>query len=331
VETVEEIKCPPEAAYVGDEERVRQILVNLLSNAVKFTPAGGQVSVRCLGPAQVPAGEGPGAPGPWIRIEVADTGIGIAEEDHERIFEPFVQVDDSHTRAQGGTGLGLTISRTFARLMKGDLTVTQRPGGGSVFTLWLPAATGAADETPYRERDVSAADAAPSAAHGLGEVGRLMEERVEDLVLRFVDAMRTDPGLPRATGMERALLEDHYATLVLEIAKAMVMLDRGGADPEHVRDGDSIRVTIARLHGRQRARLGWSADEVRCEHEVLRRVLADFLRGDAEREVGDVADLGMALGVATRLLERAERLSLEALAHTTDRAPAAADTTPAEV
>jgi hypothetical protein len=161
-------------------------------------------------------------------------------------------------------------------------------------------------------------------------VGRLIEERVDELVLRFVDEIRADPSVPSAHGLDRALLEDHYATMLLEIAKAIVMLDRGAGDPEHVRDGDSIRVTIARLHGRQRARLGWEESEVRREHEVLRRVVSDFLRGPGEREAGGEADLGMALSVANRLLERAERLSLEALANTTDRAPSVAGTTQAE-
>ncbi|HET7230821.1 MAG TPA: ATP-binding protein [Longimicrobium sp.] len=320
VETVEEARCPPDAAYLGDEDRVRQIVVNLLSNAVKFTPAGGRVAVRCLGPAAVDGGAPPGD-GPWIRIEVSDTGIGIAQEDRERIFHPFVQVDDSHTRAQGGTGLGLTISRTFARLMHGDLTVAERPGGGSVFTLWLPAAEAAAQAEPPTRVDDEAAghsaagavDISPSAAHGLASVGRLIEERVEELVSAFLEELRAEPAIPYAGELERALLEDHHATLVLEIATAMVMLDRGGTDPEHVRDGDSIRQTIARLHGRQRARLGWTADEVRREHDVLRRVFAEFLRGPGEAHAGGQADLGVAIAVASRLLDRAERLSVESL------------------
>jgi signal transduction histidine kinase len=316
VETTEEVRCEPHAAYLGDEDRVRQILVNLLSNAVKFTPAGGCVVVRCLGAAEAARGDGPGAPGPWIRIDVCDTGVGIAEEDRERIFDPFVQVDASHTRAQGGTGLGLSISRTFARLMRGDLTVAGREGGGSVFTLWLPAAApvGAAEQP---EDAAAALEVPPPRVHGLASVGRLVEECVEELMAKFLDAARGDPALPDAAGLDRALLEDHFATLVLEIAKAMVMLDEGGGDPEHLRDGDSIQQTISRLHGRQRARLGWSAAELHREHELLRRVVADFVRGPAETRAED-ADVGMALGVATRLLERAERLSAESHARTVE-------------
>jgi hypothetical protein len=323
VEAVEEERCGPGTAYIGDEDRVRQILVNLLSNAVKFTPAGGRVSVRCQGTAEPAPGDGPGAAGPWVRIDVSDTGIGIAEEDRERIFDPFVQVDGSHTRAQGGTGLGLSISRTFARLMRGDLTVAAREGGGSVFTLWLPAA-GAGAEPADTGDEADAPVPPPPRVPGLAGVGRLMEECVDELVVRFLDAARADPALPDATELERALLEDHFATLVLEVATAMVMLDEGREDPEHVRDGDSIRQTISRLHGRQRARLGWSAAEVRREHELLRRVVADFVRGPAEARL-ESADVGTALGVATRLLETAERTSTESYTRTLDLAGAAGE------
>jgi signal transduction histidine kinase len=76
----------------------------------------------------------------WACIEVEDTGVGIAARDIERVFDAFVQVDDGYTRAHGGTGLGLTISRGLARKMGGDLTVSSVPGKGSRFSLWLPVA-----------------------------------------------------------------------------------------------------------------------------------------------------------------------------------------------
>ncbi|HST61760.1 MAG TPA: ATP-binding protein, partial [Longimicrobium sp.] len=134
---LERRSCNADALYLGDPDRVRQILVNLLSNAVKFTGEGGRITLRCL---TVDAADAPGA-GPWISVEVEDTGMGIAPEHLGRVFEPFLQVDDKHTRREGGTGLGLTISRKLARLMGGDLTVKSRPGEGSSFTLLLPAGT----------------------------------------------------------------------------------------------------------------------------------------------------------------------------------------------
>jgi signal transduction histidine kinase len=125
----------PSAEYVGDPQRVQQILTNLLSNAVKFTPAGGSVSMHCANGAPDPKHHG----GEWTGISVLDTGVGIATDDLERIFQPFVQVDNGYKRAHGGTGLGLTISRSLAQMMGGEISVESTPGKGSRFTLWLPA------------------------------------------------------------------------------------------------------------------------------------------------------------------------------------------------
>ena len=130
--------CPPGVLYLGDEDRVRQILVNLLSNALKFTDRGGHISVRCHRIEDADPTAGATGASPWIVIEVEDTGIGIATEQLDRVFDPFVQIDDRNTRKEGGTGLGLTISRKLARLMGGNLTARSRLGEGSCFTLWLP-------------------------------------------------------------------------------------------------------------------------------------------------------------------------------------------------
>ena len=122
--------------FVGDDHRVRQVLVNLLGNAVKFTERGGAVTVHS---ERAVGGRGAPGAGRWTRVRVTDTGIGIEADRLDDIFQPFVQGEIGRTRLQGGTGLGLTISRRLARLMGGDLTVESAPGRGSVFTLWLPA------------------------------------------------------------------------------------------------------------------------------------------------------------------------------------------------
>jgi PAS domain S-box-containing protein len=126
--------CDPSLRVRADREKVQQVVLNLLSNAVKFTDPDGQVSLACS-PAVRAAGEGPG-----IVVEVRDTGQGIAPDQVERIFQPFVQVDARLTRTQEGTGLGLAISRDLARGMGGDLTVESILGQGSTFTLTLPTA-----------------------------------------------------------------------------------------------------------------------------------------------------------------------------------------------
>ena len=120
--------CDPELKVRADAEKLQQILLNLLTNAVKFTEPGGRITLAC-------------APTPdTVAITVADTGHGIAADQLERIFEPFVQVDARLTRTREGVGLGLAISRDLARGMGGDLTVESSPGAGSTFTLLLPRA-----------------------------------------------------------------------------------------------------------------------------------------------------------------------------------------------
>jgi signal transduction histidine kinase len=112
--------------FVGDERKIRQVLLNLLSNAVKFTPEGGRVAVRAA-----PAG---GA----VEISVSDTGIGIAPEDQEAIFQEFRQVGTDYARKREGTGLGLALARRFVDLHGGRLGVKSRPGEGSTFTFTIP-------------------------------------------------------------------------------------------------------------------------------------------------------------------------------------------------
>ena len=111
--------------FEGDEDRVRQVLVNLLNNAVKFTPRGGRVHLECGLADKGPAEAKLVGAGPWIFFRVVDTGRGIPREKLGAIFDPFVQVEQGHTRSQDGSGLGLTISRRLARLMNGDLVVDE--------------------------------------------------------------------------------------------------------------------------------------------------------------------------------------------------------------
>jgi signal transduction histidine kinase len=134
----------PSVVARADPEKLQQVLLNLLSNAVKFTPAGGTVSLTAE-VARYHTGESAGGPtheagDAQVRIRVRDTGIGIAADRLEQVFEPFVQLDQRLTRLHEGTGLGLAISRDLARGMGGDLSVESTPGVGSVFTLTLPMA-----------------------------------------------------------------------------------------------------------------------------------------------------------------------------------------------
>jgi predicted ATPase/signal transduction histidine kinase/CheY-like chemotaxis protein/HPt (histidine-containing phosphotransfer) domain-containing protein len=142
----------------GDPNRLSRVIINLLGNAVKFTPSG-RIDVEV---GVVPADS---ANGLMLHFTVADTGIGIAPEMHERIFTDFVQADDSIARRFGGTGLGLAISRRIAKLMGGTLRVESAIGAGSTFRLAVPIAlaeaAGATTAASTRSMSVLVADDDP--------------------------------------------------------------------------------------------------------------------------------------------------------------------------
>jgi signal transduction histidine kinase len=115
---------------IGDQTKLRQVVLNLLSNAAKFTKHG-LVSVA-------PARERVAA-GDWISIAVRDTGVGISRENLPKLFQNFSQVEAVPGHHPGGTGLGLALSQKFCRLMGGQITVESLPGRGSCFTVRLPA------------------------------------------------------------------------------------------------------------------------------------------------------------------------------------------------
>jgi signal transduction histidine kinase/DNA-binding response OmpR family regulator len=165
--------------FRGDPTRLRQVILNLMSNALKFTESG-YVAVEARG---VDAGEGRTR----LRVEVADTGIGLSAEAKAKLFQNFQQADGSITRKYGGTGLGLSISRQLVDLMGGRIGVGDRPGGGAVFWFEVELADGEAPACagPGRPEVLNGArilvvdDGAPS--HGvfarqLAEVGAKLVE-----------------------------------------------------------------------------------------------------------------------------------------------------------
>ena len=112
--------------FVGDERKIKQVLLNLLSNAVKFTPEGGRIGIN--------ARQADGA----VEISVTDTGIGIAPEDQPKIFEEFRQVGSDYAHKVEGTGLGLTLAKKFVELHGGKIWVESEVGKGSTFSFTLP-------------------------------------------------------------------------------------------------------------------------------------------------------------------------------------------------
>ncbi|MGN7160616.1 ATP-binding protein [Sphingomonas sp. SAFR-052] len=170
----------------GDPVRLRQILFNLLSNALKFTEVG-TIAVRAEGDAQ------------RVRISVSDSGIGIAADRIDEVFESFQQADNSTTRRFGGTGLGLTICRNLARAMGGDIHVASVAGEGSTFTLDLPVTM-----------------AVPPAS-----------DSGEDAARNTLLILERNP---IARGMMRTLFADHSASIAFvdDVAAVRARLQEGG-------------------------------------------------------------------------------------------------------
>lgn len=160
-----------------DPTRLRQIVLNLMSNAIKFTDHG-TVTLRFR------EASGPNA-SRKLRIEVADTGIGIDEEGLEKLFKPFSQVDASISRRYGGTGLGLTISREIAERLGGQMGVESTPGKGSIFWLEIPVRVVAPPES-------TASPAMPAGMEGLpeGKVLVVEDNKVnQQIALRFLERL----------------------------------------------------------------------------------------------------------------------------------------------
>ena len=292
----------PGVPFMGDDHRVRQVLVNLLSNAVKFTPPGGQVTVTC-GATEEPEPEvlieesahedDAAVQGRWAFIKVEDTGPGIEPTLLDQLFEPFVQGDSALTREKGGTGLGLAISRRLARLMGGDITARSRLGERATFTLWLPgieqdeltgtnpsAPKAPARRTPSLGRMAIAEpggalpnDAAYAVLHALGVRLAAGSEAVAE---RYVAAMQADQRFPGVLELPTVQLRDHATSFVsLLAAQLMVIGETRGQAPELLRDGGHLQRITAELHGAQRYRLGWNEAEIERETAIL---LADIER-----------------------------------------------------
>lgn len=321
-----------DARYLGDEARVRQILTNLLNNAVQACRRGDRVLVTC--------GREMGDDGERVAIRVSDTGSGISPEKLNAIFEPFVQAESGHTRTQGGTGLGLTISRRLAKLMGGRLSVQSVVDEGSVFTLSLPAApaphanaTAGLDERPLaaargvpsRRRTgvaeavdgaapagqgLHAASAADSPDAGLGSVAEHVAAQAAAIVAAISARLRTDPSTPRARELPPVQLVDHLPTLIADMTQSLMTLEAGGPDPVLLRDGTDIQRVIAERHGQQRARYGWTEHELRAEHAIVREELERVAR----RTPGVAsAVIDRAMRVLRGLLMSADRSSLQSL------------------
>ncbi len=302
------VRRPPESPAhraLADHGRARQVLTNLLANAVKFTPDGGAVTVSVR-----PAPEG-------VRVEVADTGIGISPADQARLFVPFTQVG---TLKAGGTGLGLSISRRLVSLMGGAMGVESEPGRGSTFFFTLPPPDGAPAVTRpatappsglaarARRRAVLIAEDAPSDARVTEGIlaregyavraAQSAEAALAELAREVPSLLIVDLGLPGMSGF--ALIERVRADPRTRSLPVMVLTARDLSDGERrelesraqlvatkgVMTGPGFLDAVASLTGGARAR---PSVLVIDDSEVNRRVAAAMLApaGYEVREAGD--------------------------------------------
>ena len=254
--TVEYVEPLPSAIRT-DPAKLRQILVNLVGNAIKFTDSGG---VRLT--ASWLAGAGARS---QMQFQVADTGIGISEQDMQKIFEPFTQVDVSSTRRFGGTGLGLSISRRLAEMLGGRIEVRSRPGAGSTFTLTIEAGPAQPGNIP----PASPATPRPRADGPLAEVRPPLHGRVL-LVEDMPEIARLIRSILAKSQVDLDLAENGLAACEMAIAS------RAAGRPYHLILMDIRMPVVNGYEATRRLRAqGWDGPIV--------AVTAHSMRGDREK------------------------------------------------
>ena len=310
--------------YIGDAERVRQVLVNLLSNAVKCTEPGGTITAEgamtraAAGMAQLEQRRA------YMRISITDTGSGIPPEKFNEIFQPFVQADSGHKRTREGSGLGLTIAQRLARAMGGDVTVESELGKGSAFHLWLPADTSGSDDAggssiasghavvASSTRRVSGIPDRRREYQGLGNVAHQILSGLELLVSTVTERIRCDPTLRVAAGLRTSQVTDHLSTLLADIAGSLLVVEEAGGDSSPLlADAMEIQRLLAERHGAQRARLGWTEASMRREFMIIREEVERVVR----RAVPSAGALSVedALAAVNKFIDQSEYIGVRKL------------------
>lgn len=257
------VNCPDEVGAIhSDMTKVRQTLFNLLSNACKFT-RNGTITLTALRDTSAAVD--------WIEFQVRDTGIGMAPDQQAKVFEAFIQADDSTTRTYGGTGLGLAITMSFCRLMGGDVTLTSEAGKGTTFTVRLPAVTHAA------------ADTAVSATEKHSESSQVREPEHGPIVLVVDD----DPDAREL--LRRHLQRSGYAVRVAANGEEAMQLAR------------TLRPDVVTLDVLMPQMDGWSVLSAMKEDAILAEIPVIMAT------VVDNQSIGFSLGAADYLIKPIDR------------------------
>jgi HAMP domain-containing protein/CheY-like chemotaxis protein len=270
---------PELSSIVTDSKRLQQVLKNLLSNAFKFTERGG-VALRV---ARATGGWNAGHPilrqtPTVVALEVTDTGIGIPLEKQKIIFEAFQQADASTSRRYGGTGLGLAISRELANLLGGEIHLRSTPGGGSVFTLYLPIKY-IGPSTPVRQAAAVVAAPVPPEASFLGTTMPMpLAEAIAD------DRLAIKPG-----DLTLLIVEDdaHYTRVLVDLAREhgfkVIVAGRGADAIELARE---FRPTAISLDIFLPDMLGWTVLAQLKKNPATRHIPVQIITLDEDRQHG---------------------------------------------
>ena len=240
---------------IGDQLRLKQVLINLIGNAVKFTEKGG-VTVH------VAAGKATTAGQREFTISVIDTGIGIPPEKHHLLFESFSQVDDSHTRRFGGTGLGLVICKKLVELMGGTISFSSEAGKGSTFAFTLPLEVVGGEKNSSAAIVPSASETTPPASQGDKKPRLLIAE--DDPIIRKV--------------LKGIFLSEKYEIAFAEDGQqAVEMWDQGGYDLV------LMDLQMPRLTGFEATRAIREKERERGGHVPIVALTANAYKEDVER------------------------------------------------
>ena len=255
-----DLEFTPEPKYLGDEFRIRQVLVNLLGNAIKFTDQGKVVLSVVTDPSALE----------WIRFTVTDTGVGIAPDKQDRLFDPFSQADSSVTRRYRGTGLGLTISRKLIELMGGTMGFSSEPGKGSSFWFTLHLAQPDSAEIQQPTTAAIATDGQETAVEDKTRPARILivdDDETNRMVLEEI-FRKTEAEVSCAENGKQAveLCEQQFFDLILMDCRMPVM--DGFTAAGHIREQQ-------RLRGRAGSIIALTADGTRAAEKKCSEVGMD--------------------------------------------------------
>ena len=300
-----------EAADLGslhsDVTKVRQMLFNLLSNAAKFTEQG-EIRLRVRREQQ--------GTHDWMVFDVEDSGIGMTPEQLAKLFQPFAQADASTTRKYGGTGLGLAMSRHFAEMMGGEITLRSALGAGTTFTIRIPASAAAA---PVATTDIApAADSAASAASAARRTILVIDDDSAgcEVIARMLarEGLRAESATSGEEGIRRAR-ELRPSLILLDVlmpnADGWTVLARLKDDPELAQ----IPVIMVSVTGQQTLGFALGAADY-----LIKPVQRDHLVQTIEKHLGKrpgqpilvIDDDATTRSMLRRLLERQDLQVVEA-------------------